>query len=228
MHRARGHHRARDRAPTVPGPVAPERAGRPAVRAVAGGHRAVAVPGLRQPTAPSAGSSRTSASRSSSRCRAWSSPRSSCACRSSSARSSRCCGRSAPTRRRRPTRWAPAPWRTFWRVTLPAIRWGIMYGVILTTARSLGEFGAVAIVSGKISGKTDHADHPRPGALRGLRHRRRLHGLDRARRAWRSWCCSACSSTSPGRLRRRRRRRGAAGPVARTRASGRTSTRGGA
>ena len=44
--------------------------------------------------------------------------------------------------------------RTFFRVTLPAIRWGILYGVILTTARSLGEFGAVAIVSGKISGKT--------------------------------------------------------------------------
>jgi sulfate transport system permease protein len=46
------------------------------------------------------------------------------------------------------------PLRTFWRVTLPAIRWGIVYGVILTTARSLGEFGAVAIVSGKISGRT--------------------------------------------------------------------------
>jgi sulfate transport system permease protein len=46
------------------------------------------------------------------------------------------------------------PLRTFWRVTLPAIRWAIVYGVILTTARSLGEFGAVAIVSGKISGKT--------------------------------------------------------------------------
>ena len=46
------------------------------------------------------------------------------------------------------------PLRTFFRVTLPAIRWGIVYGVILTTARSLGEFGAVAIVSGKISGKT--------------------------------------------------------------------------
>jgi sulfate transport system permease protein len=44
--------------------------------------------------------------------------------------------------------------RTFFRVTLPAIRWGIIYGIILTTARSLGEFGAVAIVSGKISGKT--------------------------------------------------------------------------
>jgi sulfate/thiosulfate transport system permease protein len=46
-------------------------------------------------------------------------------------------------------------WTTFWRVTLPAIRWGVIYGVILTTARSLGEFGAVAIVSGKISGKTE-------------------------------------------------------------------------
>jgi sulfate transport system permease protein len=45
--------------------------------------------------------------------------------------------------------------RTFWRVTLPAIRWGVIYGVILTTARSLGEFGAVSIVSGKISGKTE-------------------------------------------------------------------------
>jgi sulfate/thiosulfate transport system permease protein len=48
-----------------------------------------------------------------------------------------------------------SPWATFWRVTLPAIRWGVIYGVILTTARSLGEFGAVAIVSGKISGKTE-------------------------------------------------------------------------
>jgi sulfate transport system permease protein len=46
-------------------------------------------------------------------------------------------------------------WRTFWRVTLPAIRWGVIYGIILTTARSLGEFGAVAIVSGKISGKSE-------------------------------------------------------------------------
>ena len=48
-----------------------------------------------------------------------------------------------------------SPWRAFWRVTLPSIRWGVVYGIILTTARSLGEFGAVAIVSGKISGKTE-------------------------------------------------------------------------
>jgi sulfate transport system permease protein len=40
-------------------------------------------------------------------------------------------------------------------VTLPAIRWGVIYGIILTTARSLGEYGAVAIVSGKIAGKTE-------------------------------------------------------------------------
>jgi sulfate transport system permease protein len=46
-------------------------------------------------------------------------------------------------------------WTTFWKVTLPAIRWGVIYGIILTTARSLGEYGAVAIVSGKISGKTE-------------------------------------------------------------------------
>jgi sulfate transport system permease protein len=46
-------------------------------------------------------------------------------------------------------------WRAFWRVTLPAIRWGVIYGIILTTARSLGEYGAVAIVSGKITGKTE-------------------------------------------------------------------------
>jgi sulfate transport system permease protein len=44
---------------------------------------------------------------------------------------------------------------TFWRVTLPAIRWGIAYGVVLTTARSLGEFGAVSIVSGRLAGRTD-------------------------------------------------------------------------
>ncbi len=46
-------------------------------------------------------------------------------------------------------------WQTFWRVTLPAIRWGVTYGVVLATARALGEFGAVAVVSGKISGQTE-------------------------------------------------------------------------
>ena len=46
------------------------------------------------------------------------------------------------------------PWQTFWRVTLPAIRWGVVYGVVLTTARALGEFGAVSVVSGRIEGQT--------------------------------------------------------------------------
>jgi sulfate transport system permease protein len=46
-------------------------------------------------------------------------------------------------------------WQTFRRVTLPAIRWGIAYGVVLSTARAIGEFGAVSVVSGKISGETE-------------------------------------------------------------------------
>ena len=46
-------------------------------------------------------------------------------------------------------------WQTFWRVTLPAIRWGVAYGVVLTTARALGEFGAVSVVSGPIAGRTE-------------------------------------------------------------------------
>ena len=45
--------------------------------------------------------------------------------------------------------------QTLWRITLPTIRWGLAYGVILTTARALGEYGAVSIVSGKIAGQTE-------------------------------------------------------------------------
>jgi sulfate/thiosulfate transport system permease protein len=45
-------------------------------------------------------------------------------------------------------------WQTFWRITLPAIRWGVAYGVVLSVARAIGEFGAVSVVSGKISGET--------------------------------------------------------------------------
>jgi sulfate transport system permease protein len=48
-----------------------------------------------------------------------------------------------------------SPLQTFRRVTLPAIRWGVAYGVVLTTARALGEFGAVSVVSGKLSGRTE-------------------------------------------------------------------------
>jgi sulfate/thiosulfate transport system permease protein len=43
-------------------------------------------------------------------------------------------------------------WQTFWRVTLPSIRWGLMYGVVLTVARTLGEFGAVIMVSSNLPG----------------------------------------------------------------------------
>lgn len=45
-------------------------------------------------------------------------------------------------------------WQIFWRVTLPNISWGLLYGVILTNARVMGEFGAVSVVSGNIGGKT--------------------------------------------------------------------------
>jgi sulfate transport system permease protein len=46
-------------------------------------------------------------------------------------------------------------WQTFWRVTLPNIRWGLLYGVILCNARAMGEFGAVSVVSGHIRGLTN-------------------------------------------------------------------------
>jgi sulfate transport system permease protein len=46
-------------------------------------------------------------------------------------------------------------WQIFWRVTLPNIRWGLLYGVILCNARAMGEFGAVAVVSGHIRGATN-------------------------------------------------------------------------
>jgi sulfate transport system permease protein len=45
-------------------------------------------------------------------------------------------------------------WQTFWHVTLPNIKWGVIYGVILTNARAMGEFGAVSVVSGHIRGAT--------------------------------------------------------------------------
>ena len=46
-------------------------------------------------------------------------------------------------------------WQTFWRVTLPSVKWGMLYGIILCNARAMGEFGAVSVVSGHIAGKTD-------------------------------------------------------------------------
>jgi sulfate/thiosulfate transport system permease protein len=47
------------------------------------------------------------------------------------------------------------PWHVFWRVTLPNIKWGLLYGVILCNARAMGEFGAVSVVSGHIRGVTN-------------------------------------------------------------------------
>jgi sulfate transport system permease protein len=46
-------------------------------------------------------------------------------------------------------------WQMFWKVTMPNIRWGLLYGVILCNARAMGEFGAVSVLSGHISGQTD-------------------------------------------------------------------------
>ena len=45
-------------------------------------------------------------------------------------------------------------WQTFWRITLPSIRWGLMYGIVLTVARTLGEFGAVIMVSSNLPGSS--------------------------------------------------------------------------
>ncbi len=48
-------------------------------------------------------------------------------------------------------------WQTFWLVTFPALRWGFVYGIVLTFARALGEFGAVLVIGGGIQGRTDTA-----------------------------------------------------------------------
>ena len=66
-------------------------------------------------------------------------------------------------------------WQTFWRITLPSIRWGVIYGVILSTARALGEIGAVLVVSSLVAGSTltlpllvyQRADQAGPGAITG-------------------------------------------------------------
>ena len=74
-----------------------------------------------------------------------------------------------------------SPWQTFWRVTLPAIRWGVAYGVVLATARALGEFGAVSVVSGKISGQTETLPLFVENEYEQLQPRGRLRRGDRAR-----------------------------------------------
>ena len=82
-------------------------------------------------------------------------------------------------------------WQTFWRITLPSIRWAVIYGVILTTARCLGEYGAVAVVSGRLQGQTETATLRVQERWESVRPRRRVRDLDRPRARSRS------SSSSP-------------------------------
>ena len=74
-------------------------------------------------------------------------------------------------------------WQTFWRITLPSIRWAVIYGVVLTAARAIGEYGAVAIVSGNIVGRDADGDAPGRGRVpvRVRELRPRLRHLVRAR-----------------------------------------------
>ena len=65
-------------------------------------------------------------------------------------------------------------WQTFWRITLPSIRWGLTYGIVLTIARTLGEYGAVIIVSSNLPGEVANAD---TAGLRSLQPRGRVRRL---------------------------------------------------
>ena len=84
-------------------------------------------------------------------------------------------------------------WQTFWRVTLPNVKWGVLYGVMLCNARAMGEFGAVSVVSGHIRGETNtmplHAEIL-------LQRVQRIVGAFAWRRCWR---CSAWPRSSPSR-----------------------------
>ena len=73
-------------------------------------------------------------------------------------------------------------WQTFWRITLPAMRWGIAYGVVLSTARAIGEFGAVSVVSCQGGRRDEDAHAARREALPELRPGRRLRGVGAAGR----------------------------------------------
>ena len=134
----------------------------------------------------------TTGSRSSTPRRDGAGHRSSCRCRSWFARWRRCSPRSATSRSRPRPRSARSGWQTFWRITLPSIRWGVAYGVILSTARALGEIGAVLVVSSLVAG---HDPDPAPARLparlaarlpgdhRRLRRRHRAGGHIAARAA---------------------------------------------
>ncbi|MGW8306824.1 MAG: sulfate ABC transporter permease subunit CysW [Achromobacter pulmonis] len=75
-------------------------------------------------------------------------------------------------------------WQTFWRVTLPNIKWGLLYGVMLCNARAMGEFGAVSVVSGQIRGLTNTMTAACRDSLQRIPVRRRR---SRWRRCWRCW-----------------------------------------
>ena len=146
-----------------------QRAHRPAARRLAGRRRPRADPGLRQVRPDRRMARRPRHPGHLRATRAWCSRRCSSRCHSSSARSRRCSRRSGSSRSRRRGRSAPAAARRSARVTLPAIRWALAYGVVLTLARSLGEYGAVAVVSGRLIGKTQTATLHRRGAVPELR-----------------------------------------------------------
>ena len=74
-------------------------------------------------------------------------------------------------------------WQTFFRVTLPNIKWGLLYGLILCNARAMGEFGAVSVVSGPHPGRDQHAAAARGDPLQRVRVRRELRGGVRAHAA---------------------------------------------
>ena len=71
-------------------------------------------------------------------------------------------------------------WQTFWHVTLPSVKWGLIYGIILCNARAMGEFGAVSVVSGHIAGQTEtmplRVEALYQGATEGVRRRRLRRG----------------------------------------------------
>ena len=71
-------------------------------------------------------------------------------------------------------------WQTFWHVTLPSVKWGLIYGIILCNARAMGEFGAVSVVSGHIAGQTETMPlagrSPLPGRHGRVRRRRLRRG----------------------------------------------------
>ncbi len=71
-------------------------------------------------------------------------------------------------------------WATFWRITLPSIRWAVIYGVVLTTARCLGEYGAVAVVVRPHRRPDRNRDPARSGSVRELRRVGRVWDLARA------------------------------------------------